>query len=110
MPASAKRPDPQDVVSGETSVTARRSARLEARLAVAQLDAIRHAAALEGCSLSEFVVAAAGEVARETLSRAHAVELTVADQRRFADAPTNPPVPNAAMRGAARRHAALEAD
>ena len=87
-----------------------RTARLEARLAPETLEIVKRAAEIEGRSVSDFVVTAAQEAARQTIEGAHLIRLSLNDQRAFVDAILNPPAPNDAMRRAASARRALVAD
>lgn len=60
-------------------------------------EAIEHAAALQGCSVSAFVGAAALEIARRTIDETHRIRLSPEDQRRFVDLLLNPPPMSAAL-------------
>ena len=84
-----------------------RSARIEARIAPDALALVKRAADLEGRSVSDFVVAAAGEAARRAIEREQVIRLSVADQERFADLLLHPPEPTGALRRAKAAHAAL---
>jgi len=84
-----------------------RSTRLEARIAPRALAIVKRAAEMQGRSLSDFVVAAAQEAAQRTIERMHVIELSLADQRAFAEAILDPPKPNAAMRRAKAAHKRL---
>jgi len=84
-----------------------RSSRLEARLSADTLAVIKRAAELQGRSLSEFVVAAAQEMAQRTIEESCIVRLSLEDQRRFIDLLINPPEPNPALQRAAKAHAEL---
>jgi uncharacterized protein (DUF1778 family) len=82
-----------------------RTARIEARIAPDALAVVKRAAELQGRSVSDFVVLAAQEAANRTIAETEIIRLSTADQRRFADALINPPVPNEELRRAAKRHA-----
>jgi uncharacterized protein (DUF1778 family) len=84
-----------------------RSARLEARIAPDVLAQVKHAAALQGRTVSDFVVDAVREAAHRAIEVDHVIRLSVADQERFAAALINPPEPNEALRKAAKAHAEL---
>lgn len=86
----------------ETISNATRSERIEARTTPAVLDILRHAAAMEGRSLSDFVVTAAERAARQAIEEAQVIRLSTDDQRRFVEALLDPPAPAPAM---ARAHA-----
>jgi len=84
-----------------------RTARIEARIAPDALAVVKRAAAIQGRSVSDFVVAAAEEAANRTIEQAQIIRLSVEDQRAFVEAILNPPQPAAALRRAFRRHRAL---
>ena len=64
---------------------ASRSARLEARIAPDALRVVKRAAELQGRSVSDFVVAAAQEVAHRTIKEMQIIRLSAEDQRRFVE-------------------------
>ena len=84
-----------------------RNARLEARISADLHELIKHAAELEGRTMTDFVVSAAQEAARNVVERATVIRLSVEDQRRFAEALLRPPAPAPALRRAFKRHARL---
>jgi uncharacterized protein (DUF1778 family) len=84
-----------------------RSARIEARIAPEALAVIKHAAEIQGRSVSDFVVAAAQEAAHGAIAEAHLIRLSVEDQRRFADRLLNPPELSPAMLRAKKAHSRL---
>ena len=86
---------------------ARRSARIEARIAPEALRVVRRAAELQGRSISDFVVAAAQEVAHRTIDEAQIIHLSVEDQQRFVELLLNPPVLAPALKRARKAHARL---
>jgi uncharacterized protein (DUF1778 family) len=71
--------------------------RIEARVAPEIRELITDAAELEGCSVSEFLVASAKDRAERTLQRIRLLRLTEESQIRFAELMLNPPPPNEAM-------------
>lgn len=77
--------------------------RLEARIDAEKKAAIGAAAAVQGLSLSDFVIQAAYTRALETLEAHRTLQLSVADQRLFVEVLMNPPAPNDALREAAAR-------
>lgn len=85
----------------------RRSARIEARIAPDALAVVKHAAEIQGRSVSDFVVAAAQEAAHRAIEEAHLIRLSVEDQRRFADRLLNPPELSPAMLRAREAHSRL---
>ena len=84
-----------------------RSERIEARIAPEALAVVRHAAKLQGCSLSEFIVAAAREAAHRAIEEAHVIRLAIEDQRRFAELILSPPGPSPALKRAKKAHTRL---
>ncbi len=90
--------------------TPRRRERLEARLSPEQKALLERAAALEGRSLTDFVVDSAQSAALETIQRYEVIALTARDSRVFAEALMHPPAPNERLRAAARRHRDLIAE
>lgn len=80
------------------------TARLEARLPKNIYAAIKHAAQLKGRTVSDFVVSTAHDAALRAIADEKIIRLTLADQRRFAEALIRPPKPNAALRRAKRLH------
>ncbi len=84
-----------------------RSARIEARIAPDALAVVKHAAEIQGRSVSDFVVAAAQEAAHRAIEEAHLIRLSMEDQRRFVDCLLNPPEPSPALLRAKEAHARL---
>lgn len=84
----------------------RKAQRLEARITPDQKRLIERAAELRGTTVTEFVVASAQQAAADTIKDFEV--LTLRDQARkvFVTAILNPPPPNEAARGAARRYKA----
>jgi uncharacterized protein (DUF1778 family) len=83
------------------------SARLEARIAPDALAVVKRAAAMQGRSVSDFVVAAAQEAAHRTIEEAHLIRLSLEDQRRFVDLLLNPPPLSPPLRRARKAHSRL---
>jgi len=81
-----------------------RSSRLEARLDSEQKALFERAAALQGCSLSNFVIASAREAAIKTIREHEVIRLVGPDRDAFIAALINPPSPTRKMREAARRY------
>ena len=84
-----------------------RTARIEARIAPEVLTLVKHAAEMQGRSISDFVVSAAQEAAHRAIEEAQIIRLTAEDQRRFVDLLLNPPPPAPALVRAQEAHAAL---
>ncbi len=83
------------------------TARLEARLPAEVHRLLKRAAALEGRTLTDFVVSAARDAARRTIEENEILRLTLEDQRRIADSIIDPPAPTPALRRAFQRRRAL---
>lgn len=88
-------------------MAASKSARLEARLTQKHQAIIQHAAALRGQSVTDFVVAASLDAAEKTIARSELIELSVADQQRFARALLDPKSPTKGMKRAFDSHRQL---
>lgn len=86
--------------------TGRRSERVEARVTPRQKELLERAAALDGRTLTDFVLSSAQAAAAETIARHELLELTPDDQGVFVAALLKPPAPNAALRAAAERYMA----
>lgn len=86
----------------------RRAERIEARVTPEQKRLFERAAALEGRSLTDFLLASAQNAAAEAISRHELLRLTPEDQRVFVDTLLNPPAPNKALRTAAARYRAAQ--
>lgn len=85
-----------------------RSERIEARITPDALATVRLAAEMQGRSLSDFIVTAAEQAARQTIEELQIVRLSADDQRRFAEALlTDKTEPAPAMKRAAARHQRL---
>lgn len=69
----------------------KRTARLEARLPVAVHSLLKQAADLQGRSLSDFVVASAREAAERAIALNSEIQLSLSEQKRFAETLINPP-------------------
>jgi uncharacterized protein (DUF1778 family) len=81
-----------------------RNERLEARVTKKQKDLLRQAAALQGRSLSDFLVHAAAEAASRVVREQQILELTSQEQAAFVDALLHPPKPGPRLKAAARRY------
>ncbi len=98
-------------VQASTAAPARpRRERLEARLSPEQKALLERAAALEGRSLTDFVVSNAQLAALKTIQRYEVIALTARDSLAFAEALINLPAPNPRLRAAAERHRDLIAE
>ncbi|HET8628954.1 MAG TPA: DUF1778 domain-containing protein [Thermomicrobiales bacterium] len=81
-------------------------ARLAARLSPQQKALIERAAAVEGLTVTEFVVRSAQAAAEAALARAAAIALSERDSARVAEALLHPRPPTPALRALIREHAA----
>ena len=86
---------------------ANRTSRIEARIAPDALRIVKHAAELQGRSVSDFLVAAAQEVAHRTIDEARMIRLTVDEQEHFVALLLKPPALVPALKRAKRAHARL---
>ena len=85
----------------------KRSARIEARLTPENLTIIKRAAEIQGRSVSDFIVAAAQEVAHRAIEETQIIRLSVEQQRQVAEALINPPPPTPALIRAFEHHRRL---
>jgi uncharacterized protein (DUF1778 family) len=83
------------------------TARLEARLPAHIHAMLKRAAEIQGRTLTDFVVAASSEAARQTIETTEIIRLSVEDQRLFAESILNPPEPTAALYRAFEKHREL---
>lgn len=81
-----------------------RADRLEARIPAGLKAVLVRAAALQGQSLTDFVVSSATESARRVIRESELLDLTERDQVAFAEALLNPPSASARLRAAADRY------
>ena len=86
---------------------ASRTARIEARIAPSALLLVKRAAELQGRSISDFVVAAAQEIAYKTIDEAQLIRLSIQDQQRFVELLLHPPALAPALKRARNAHARL---
>jgi uncharacterized protein (DUF1778 family) len=84
-----------------------RTSRIEARIAPDVLAVVKHAAELQGRSVSDFIVSAAQEAAHRTIEETGIIRLSSEDQRRFVDILLNPPPPSPALVRAQKAHKQL---
>ncbi len=96
------------MADGATSKTRiPRTARLEVRTIPDVRDQIERAAALQGRSVSDFVVTAALEAAQKAIETTEIIHLSREASIAFAKAILDPPEPTEALREAFRRHREL---
>ena len=81
-----------------------RTARFEARMTPEVLAVLKRAAELQGRSVSDFVVAAAQEMAYRTIEEVGLIRLSVEDQRRFAESVLDPEPLTPSMERAIERY------
>ena len=86
---------------------ASRTARIEARIAPDTLRIVRRAAELQGRSVSDFLVAAAQEVAHRTIDETQLIRLSLDDQQLFVNLLMKPPSLAPALKRARKAHARL---
>jgi uncharacterized protein (DUF1778 family) len=82
----------------------RKSARLEARISADQKSLFERAAALQGKSLTDFLVSSAHDAALRTIEQVERIRLNARDSAAFAEALLNPRPPTQRLRLAAQRY------
>ena len=90
-------------MANRDTVDTTRDALPEARVSAAQMGLLQQAAALSGCTLSEFVVASAQDAARRVIAEHESIRLSREEQLAFVQA-LQPPVPNARLKRAAKAY------
>jgi uncharacterized protein (DUF1778 family) len=83
------------------------TARLEARISTDLHAMLKHAAALQGRTMTDFVVSAVQEAAQRAIEQAEVIRLSLADQECFAQALLSPPQPSPALKRALTRRGKL---
>jgi len=87
------------------------TARLEARISTELHTMVKRAAAMQGRSLTDFVVSAVQEAAQRAIEPGEVVRLSLSDSERFAQALLSPPYPSPVLeRAFARRRKRLSAE
>jgi uncharacterized protein (DUF1778 family) len=81
-----------------------RAERLEARVTTEQKALIEHAAALQGRTVTDFVLTSVQEAARRAIEDHQRQDLSVRDRRAFVDALLNPRPVNDRLRDTVRRY------
>ncbi|MBM3551948.1 MAG: DUF1778 domain-containing protein [Alphaproteobacteria bacterium] len=81
-----------------------RSQRLETRVTADQKMLIERAAALEGRTVTDFVLTSVQDAARRTIEEHQQLELSVRDSRAFVEALLNPQSVNDRLRETVRRY------
>ena len=80
-----------------------RDQRLEARVTPDQKELIERAACVQGRTVTDFVVSALQDAAKQAIADHTVWKLTEDQQKVFIDALTNPPEPNQTLREAYKR-------
>jgi uncharacterized protein (DUF1778 family) len=81
-----------------------RAERLEARVTAEQKNLIERAAALQGRSVTDFVLTSVQDAARRAIEEHHQLSLSVRDSEAFVDALLNPKPVNDRLRDTVRRY------
>ncbi len=84
-----------------------RAERLEARVTAEQKDLIERAAALQGRTITDFVLTSVQDAARRAIAEHQQIELSLRDSEAFVEALLNPREPNARLKAAAQRYLKL---
>ena len=84
--------------SSRSTAARRRAERLEARVTAEQKALIEHAAALQGRTVTDFVLTSVQEAAQRAIEDHEVIRLSVQDTQAFVDALLNPREPNERMR------------
>ena len=83
-----------------------RAQRLEARVTAEQKNLIERAAALQGRTITDFVLTSVRDAARRTIEEHQQLELSVRDSEAFVEALLNPRSVNGRLRDTVRRYRA----
>jgi uncharacterized protein (DUF1778 family) len=86
------------------AASAQKQERLEARVTHAQKEVLQQAAALEGTSLTDFIVRSAQRAAEQAIRDHSLMVLTSRESQSFVDALLDASAPNAALRSAAEHY------
>ncbi len=81
-----------------------RALRLETRVTAEQQTLIEHAAALQGRTVTDFVLTSVQDAARRAIEEHQQLELSVRDSQAFVDALLNPKPVNDRLRDTVRRY------
>lgn len=82
------------------SKSTQKQARFEARISPELHELLKRAADLQGRTLTDFVIAAASDAARKTITEIELIQLSRAASEAVAEQLLNPPAPNDALRRA----------
>jgi uncharacterized protein (DUF1778 family) len=96
-----------DMTSTQSQTAKERTERLEARITRSQKALFKQAAALQGRTLSDFIIQAAAEAATRVVQEQQVITLTTQEQKVFVEALLNPPAPGPRLHSAARRYRKL---
>ncbi len=75
-----------------------RASRLEARITTEQKRLVEHAAALEGRTVTDFVIASVQDAAQRAIEAHERLDLSLRDRQAFVEALLNPPPVNERLR------------
>jgi uncharacterized protein (DUF1778 family) len=84
-----------------------RAQRLETRVTAEQKSLIERAAALQGRTITDFVLTSVQDAARRTIEEHHQLELSVRDSEAFVEALLDPRSVNDRLRDTVRRYRAV---
>lgn len=87
--------------------TSSKRERLEARVTPEQKALLQRAAALEGRTVTDFMISSLQDAAQASIRRHEQIVLTTRDSARFVEALMSPAAPNERLRDAAQRHQSL---
>ena len=93
-----------DSEASESTRGRTRTERLEARVTAEQKSLIERAAALQGRTLTDFVLTSVQDAARRAIEEHHRLALSVRDSEAFVDALMNPQPVNDRLRDTVRRY------
>jgi uncharacterized protein (DUF1778 family) len=80
---------------------------VEVRVSRGQKALFQRAAELQGCTMPDFVIASADDAAMRVIEETHAIRLSAAASRAFAEALLYPKVPNARLKATVHRYLKL---
>lgn len=86
------------------TITRARAERLETRVTAEQKRLIEQAAALQGRSITDFVLSSVQDAAKRAIEEHQRLELSVRDSQAFVEALLNPPPPNDRLRETVARY------
>lgn len=97
----------EDIGMSDKPTAKAQNEKLEVRISREQTALFQRAAALQGRTLTDFVIASAHEAALRTIEEAQMIQLSANDSRVFAEALVNPREPNARLKATAQRYLRL---